>query len=151
MTNSILLDAALRYANADVKIFPSYGVVDGRCTCGNLSCANAGKHPQTPRGFKDATAEVAAIEQFWSRHPNANIGAPTGRVNKFVALDLDVGHGGNKTLGQLLQSLGDLPDTPTSITGSGGRHIFFASSEIALPNKQPIPGYTQIDFRGDGG
>ena len=37
-----------------------------------------GKTPLTNRGFKDASCDKDVIEAWWRRHPDANIGVPTG-------------------------------------------------------------------------
>ena len=59
---STLLDAALRYAALGYPVFP---------------CLPGEKAPITPHGFRDATTDIAQIEAWWAKHPDANIGLPT--------------------------------------------------------------------------
>jgi len=40
-----------------------------------------GKTPLTEHGFMDASADAATIAAWWDRHPDANIGLPTGPRN----------------------------------------------------------------------
>jgi hypothetical protein len=52
---SQLLLAASDYAHRGWRVLPLHGIVEGKCTCGKKDCGSPGKHPRTPRGFKDAT------------------------------------------------------------------------------------------------
>jgi Bifunctional DNA primase/polymerase, N-terminal len=49
------LDAALRYANRGIPVFP---------------CSPLDKKPLTPHGFKDATTDEAQIRAWWTQWPN---------------------------------------------------------------------------------
>lgn len=85
------LDAALTYAGHGFKVFPVYEIdTDGRCACGRECGRDAGKHPRTRHGFKDATCNEAVIRTWWTRWPNASIGIRTG--NGLAVLDVDVRH-----------------------------------------------------------
>ena len=86
------------------------------------------KSPATPHGFKDATVELNLIEKWWSKWPDANIGVATGSES-FIVLDLDLPDGPNN-LEALKKKHGKLPKTLTSITGSGGRHLFFKTPNL---------------------
>jgi hypothetical protein len=68
-------EAALEYAVAHgIPVFPLHGVnSDLSCTCGR-QCGQPGKHPRTPHGHKDATADPVQIKKWWKRWPDANIG-----------------------------------------------------------------------------
>ena len=80
-----MLEWALRYAEK-LKVFPLHGIVDGRCTCGK-DRGQAGKIPIHKAGFHGATDDALQIKQWWSRHPNANIGIPMG--NGLFVIDID--------------------------------------------------------------
>jgi hypothetical protein len=84
-----LLRAAVAYARCGLRVFPVYEVnADGRCACGKECGRDAGKHPRTSHGFKDATCDEATIRTWWTRWPNANIGIRTG--DGLVVIDIDV-------------------------------------------------------------
>ena len=75
------LKSALRAARRGWFVFPLHGIRRGKCTCGKRDCdLNAGKHPRTAHGFKDATRDAAQIHAWWSRWPDANVGIVTGIV-----------------------------------------------------------------------
>jgi putative DNA primase/helicase len=72
----------------------------------------------------------------------------TGADGGFVAVDVEADEG-LETLAALERQHGALPDTVTSLTGRGGRHLLFAHPGVHVPNAVRLwPG---IDVRGDGG
>src|SRR5689334_4913586 len=76
-----MAEYAAWYASIGFSIFPLFGMHNGRCTCGKDCGKNAGKHPITKHGFLEATKDPANIAEWWRKHPQANIGLPTGTVN----------------------------------------------------------------------
>ncbi len=98
---------------------------DGSCSCNNPKCSSPGKHPITGNGFKDATTDLTAIQQWWSQHPDANLILPTGEATGVLVLDVDPDHGGDAALTALEAEHGPLPATLEQTTGSGGRHLLF--------------------------
>jgi len=128
--------AAIAHAKSGVKVLAVWGISDGKCDCGVPHCKNAGKHPIPtlfPKGFKDATSDIAFIQKVWTLHPNANVAiVPDGDLG---VLDCD-GEIGLKTAASL-----HLPSTVTVLTGRG-EHRYF----IGFPSEPPkaLPG---IDIR----
>ena len=140
--------AALWYAiERGWRVFPLHSVSGVGCSCGSSSCGGAGKHPRTERGCLDATTDTAAIQSWWERWPDANVGIATGAG--LVVIDVDPRHGGDDTLVDLVRALGAIPDTVEALTGGGGRHIYLAS-ETPVRNSAALLG-PGIDVRGDGG
>jgi hypothetical protein len=131
--DSLLGKAALAYATQlGWPVFP---------------CATTGKQPLTARGFKDASKDPTIIKQWWTAWPDANIGIPTGTVSSFDVLDIDLRHGGEESLEEIIKK-GHLPDTIEALTGGGGRHIFFLHNPGLRNSVGELPG---IDVRGEGG
>ncbi|WP_339128806.1 phage/plasmid primase, P4 family [Streptomyces sp. f51] len=113
------------------------------------------KVPATPNGFKDASTDPRVITAWWTDTPTANIGIATGISGLFV-IDVDTKNGkkGAETLAQLVAEHGDLPDTYTVQTWSGGRHYFFEMPQSRLNNSTGTEKAglgPDIDTRGDGG
>lgn len=105
------------------------------------------KTPLTKRGFKDATRDPEAVRKAFTRTPEANIGLATGEASRVLALDMDVKNGARGP--ESLAALGELPETLTVATPSGGRHFYFLHPEGGLRSKNGIlPG---IDLKADGG
>src|SRR5215467_6600120 len=145
------LEAALSYAEQGIPVFPVWGIWAGRCGCGEAECSNAGKHPVghlVPAGLKDATTDPATIGRWWKDYAAANVATPTSWC---VVLDVDPRHGGDESLRALEREHGPLPETAIVITGSGGRHYYFARPtgiEIRNSAGRVGPG---LDVRGQGG
>ena len=122
-----LLDAALYYARLGWPVFP---------------LRPRDKRPATRNGFKDATTDAERIRTWWTRHPEANIGLPTGHT--FDVIDVDLPHG--------VPAFISLLDTDTEVhgrvsTSSGGIHLYVTPTgggNLA----GIVPG---IDYRGAGG
>jgi hypothetical protein len=149
LTANAMLDAALRYAQMGVPVFPLYGIRNHRCTCGGGSKCTPGKHPRTPNGFKDATTDAKAISDWWERWPDSNIGVPTGQASGWAVVDIDPRNGGDESLSEIQGEYGALPETVEAITGGGGQHIVFAYPGTHLPCRAGLrPG---IDLKADGG
>jgi hypothetical protein len=149
-----LLEAALGYAARGWRVFPVHGIrKDGCCTCGDSACASPGKHPRTRHGFKDGSIDPQVILTWWSQWPDANIGIATGADSGIVVLDVDPRHGGESSLEDLQKRLGPLPATLESLTGGGGRHIFFVhpGPGTRVPSRTRLADLSGLDVRGDGG
>lgn len=129
-----MLKAALAYARNGWPVFPC------RLT----------KQPWTQHGFKDPTTDEGKIREWWGRYPNASIGVPTGHAIGAWVLDVDLPDG-PESLDEIESQHGPLAITLEQVTGSGGRHLFFA--EIPgdkIQNSAKIIGQG-LDVRGDGG
>jgi hypothetical protein len=122
-----LLDAALRYAQWGWPVFPLKP-----CT----------KQPATRNGFKDATTDPDRIRAWWERHPDSNIGLPTGLAFDVIDIDVPEGPASYSQNGDLV------PDTHGQVaTSSGGLHLYIEPTGDG--NRAGImPG---VDYRGVGG
>lgn len=143
------LKASLAYANMlGWSVFPLHSIMNGQCTCNRSNCSTAGKHPIPYDGLMSATTNEATINEWFTKHPHANIGVATGKLSGFFALDVDPRHGGDHSLEELINNHGRLPNTIEAITGGQGRHILFKHHE-GVGNKANI--LDGLDIRGDGG
>ncbi len=124
--------AALAYARRGVPVFPCWPGV---------------KAPITPHGFKDATTDPATIICWWTEHPNANIGIPTGPASGIFVLDADVESGGLEAL----EGLPELPPTTRVRTGGGGLHFYWKYPEGQSIRNGPGSLDPRLHVRGDGG
>jgi hypothetical protein len=114
-----------------------------------VKCTNPGKHPLTVNGVKDATTDDTWIRTWWEKFPEANIGIATGAPSGILVLDIDAQHGGERSLHNLEEKYGPLPDGPRVRTGGGGQHLYLAYSSNPIRNKVGL--FPGIDVRGDGG
>jgi Bifunctional DNA primase/polymerase, N-terminal/Protein of unknown function (DUF3987)/Primase C terminal 1 (PriCT-1) len=144
------LTAALAYAKRGWRVIPINWVrEDGACSCANPGCDNIGKHPLTAHGVKDADLVEQTICTWWTNHPKANIGIATGAVSGIAVLDVDPRHGGRKSMCDLKNQFGQLPDGPRVYTGGGGVHVYFSHPGPVLKNKVGL--FPGVDVRADGG
>lgn len=130
-----MLEWALKYAEQGFAVFP---------------LAPRSKTPATAHGFKDATTDEAQIRNWWTKRPDANIGVATG--HGLVVIDVDdkpeEGKLGGYDLKKWEKEHGELPQTWTVITGSGGMHYWYRTQEN-FKNTVEILG--AIDVRSLGG
>ena len=141
-----MLKAAREYAQWGWPVFPVHSATNGQCSCGDETCKSVAKHPRTPRGFKDATANEKKIESWWTKWPGANIGIATGGESGLLVLDIDPRNGGD----QSLEKLPELPDTPAVRTGGGGAQFYFKLSPGTKMKSRSalLPG---LDIKAEGG
>jgi putative DNA primase/helicase len=143
------MEAALQYAEAGLSVFPCHFIRDGKCSCGSAECTSAGKHPLPKDGLYAATTDVEKIKQWWKVNPQANVAVRTGEESGCWVLDLD-GIEGIRDFNQIESEHPDLPETPLSETGGGGRHLLFAYPSDGIHNAARLQGKS-IDVRGQGG
>jgi putative DNA primase/helicase len=133
-----LLNAALFYAKLGLPVFPLHNSTlrngEARCSCRDWKeCDKTAKHPRTRFGHTEATTNIKTIKDWWTKHPDSNIGMLTGVQTGILVLDVDLIHGGEQSLEYLQEDYKSLlkdkymplPATLTTITGSGGRHLYF--------------------------
>ena len=128
---------AIDYASDKLEVFP---------------CISNEKRPLTAHGFKDASLDKQVISDWWGKHPRANIGLPTGKVNNLVVIDVDVKNdaGGMTSLKHLQDECGEL-DTRVVHTPSGGLHFYFKYPNDVNTIKSRTNMKPGIDIRADGG
>lgn len=154
-TTQAHLEAALQYARMGWHVAPGWGCARPRvCSCPKgAGCKDAGKHPWTAHGLKDATTSDPHIRQWWGKQcPGANIIVATGGVSGFDVLDVDLhsdGPDGAAALAALEREHGELPLTVEQLTGGGGRHVLFRHAEGVTNKTGALP--LGLHVRGDGG
>lgn len=111
-----------------------------------------GKRPATKHGLNDWTDNPEQVRWWWTQAPTANVGGVMGLASGGVfAIDLDVHEdaaNGIKTLEEWEIAHGKLPETWAQQTGSGGRQLFYRTSQ---PLKNSANSELGVDIRGDGG
>jgi len=149
-----MLETAKYYADKyGFAVMPVHGInpITKKCTCGKEQCntpdhrgkVQAGKHPWTINGLKNASSNIDAIETLWNLKKHSNIGIVTGPISGIFVLDIDGPQGESS-----LQLYGALPETLTSFTGNG-RHLVFKypSKKVYTRAGKFAPG---LDIRGEG-
>ncbi|AXI45113.1 hypothetical protein C1J03_03115 [Sulfitobacter sp. SK012] len=136
------LEVAKSLASAGLPVFP----------CRNAANGDKGaKSPLTSDGFKSATTDVDQIERWWSSHPSAVVGVPTGAASGISVLDGDIDRKTGEPVGERqLEELGLLPPSAVKVlTQSGGVQYLFAHCEGARTSSHQVA--SNVDTRGDGG
>ena len=144
--------AAIEYATLGWYVFPLHTVdKEGHCSCGNATCGDAGKHPRVARGLKEASRDLAKIEEWFGKEaPPSNIAIVTGEISGITVLDIDIGEGkfGADSWAEAIKDHGE-PQTLMAETGSGGMHVVFQYNS-ALKTASNVLG-KGVDCRNDGG
>jgi putative DNA primase/helicase len=136
------------YAKRGLHVFPCHSISDGACTCGKQCGKDAGKHPITTNGGKDATTNPETVKRFFTgNYAIANIGIATGEQSGVVVVDID----DLNALRKLENEHEPLPKTWLVETGSGGKHYYFRYDNRChnLTNATKIAG--DIDIKTTGG
>lgn len=144
------IEFARHYVGQGWQVLPLHSIKDGNlCTCGDTGCRSVAKHPLTKNGLLDASDLEEDIEQWWKEWPWANVGIRTGEESGVWVLDVDAKSGGLETLAKLELEHGRIA-APVVLTGSGGRHYYFAwDSIVEIRSHQGVaPG---LDTRGTNG
>lgn len=150
---SITLVGGLWYARRGWAVLPIWWPEGGRCGCGDAGCQQPAKHPighLAHHGSHSATRDARRILGWWRTCPRANVGIATGPASRLLVLDVDPDKGGADSLAELRAQHGELPDTPTSLTGGGGEHYLFAYAGDDIRNSAGKLG-AGLDVRGRGG
>lgn len=142
--------AAEKYFALGFRCFPVNGVrEDGQCTCGKLDCGQAGKHPATRNGLKDAVSTWEEYEKLVAGRTMLNIAIATGPESGFWVLDVD-GPEGAQSLGALDED-GQIAATDTASQSTGkGHHIIYRHPGRKVFSRVKKLG-DGLDTRGDGG
>lgn len=112
-----------------------------------------------PHGFQDATLDLAQVEAWWSRVPEAGVGIATG-ASGVVVIDLDVKV--DRETGEVIDGVANferwcdehnivMPATYEVRTPRGGLHLYYTPpAGVTIPNSgsKIAPG---VDIRGEGG
>ena len=108
------------------------------------------KRPIVPwQSYQHRLPSEDEVRGWFERWPTANIAVITGAISRLVVIDIDPRHGGTNSFERMEARHGPLPQTIESMTGGGGRHVFFAHPGHDVRSRVGLaPG---IDLRGDGG
>jgi RecA-family ATPase len=134
------LDYALAYARRGWRVVPT---------------RPGGKRPIPTAWQTEGTTDTARITHWWTQAPDNSISIVTGAASSIWVLDVDVADGkrGDDTLAELEAAHGPLPDTWEVVTGSGGRHLYFAWPANGATIRNSASGVLGpgLDVRGEGG
>jgi hypothetical protein len=132
-TPKSMLEPAWELAAAAWEVFP--------CKWGGPHA----KAPMTVNGHLNATMDLDQIKAWWTKWPNAMIGAKV--PDNYLVLDIDPRNGGS--LGDLETLTGPLPVTLTAWSGrnDGGRHLYFQRPAGLLSSRRLPKG---VDLKVNG-
>lgn len=165
-----LLQAALEYAGRGWRVFPLHGIRDGNCSCAERGCSSPGKHPLVRRGLHEASMDQGQVHAWWVEWAWANIGLVTGATSGIVVVDVDLrprtrtGFGSpveaktrsSDVFDSIARLAAVLPRTLVGLTGGGGIHLVYRSTDPNLRNTAGrLPGIRGllpgVDLRANGG
>lgn len=129
-----VLEAALRYAADGYDVFP-------------IRHGTKAPHRLVPGGFKDATAERAAIERWFQSAPDIDAIAAVPNSVRCAVIDIDTKADGFGRLAEYEACFGKLPETRTTLTPTGGEHRWFRLLQgVELQNHIGLFGQAGVDL-----
>lgn len=146
-----MLTEAMEFILRGWAIFPVHHMFNRKCSCGNINCKSAAKHPLVRHGFNDATNDINQIREWWNKWPSANIGVATGAISNIVVIDIDPKSGGHNSLQNILRFTGEQESTLIAQSGGhrDGRHYYYMHPGGVIRTIDGIrPG---IDIKADKG
>lgn len=122
----------------DPKNYPEHMMT---CSCINdgLAC----------HSFYAATDNITIVENWLAMYPGMNLGIATGRVSGIFVFEYDPKNGGKETFDELVAKYGEMPNTYTAMSPSGGLHFYFAYPDFDLG--QHLGLFQGIDVKADKG
>lgn len=158
-----LMSVALAAAGRGHHVIPLWPRTKVPALHGEHECPHTGPCDTGHRGWEHRATRDPDLIRWWWRDRPFNVGIAAGRSGLHV-IDLDVAHGtapperwagarhGRDVLARLAEQHGQpYPgDTFTVRTPTGGRHLYFRTSDPALRNTVGRVGW-RIDSRGGGG
>jgi hypothetical protein len=145
MNNSNLIFEYISYYG--FRVFPLNSVdEENHCTCRNIKCNSAGKHPVLKGSWKKyATNNKETITRWKSDYKNINFALLTGTYSEqtkkyLIVIDVDASE---HTI------IDSLPKTFYYKTGSGGYHFWYWSDFLIKNSVNLIE--DKVDVRGKGG
>ncbi|MFC3068370.1 bifunctional DNA primase/polymerase [Phenylobacterium soli] len=139
--SGVLKDAALAYAAKGIPVFPCKPADKSPLVGPDRD--GGGRPVPGSGGFRKATCDLAQIDAWWTKHPDAMIGIPTGSASGIDVLDIDVKHDGFASVPGWEALSPVIVRTP-----SGGAHLWFKADGVHCTTSEIGPG---VDTRGEGG
>lgn len=83
------------------------------------------KKPALLGGVNGSVTFASTFRKMAESFDKFGIAIAAGNASEILIIDVDKRNGGEGSMNALTERLGDLPETPTVITGGGGRHYYF--------------------------
>jgi hypothetical protein len=132
-----------------LPVHPLHGYVDPGLSATReerIAAAKKAKTPLLPDWPNRASQDPKQIREWWGQWPDANIG---GATNGHIVVDIDPRNGGEDSFAGL-SAIEHFPDTRTTDTHSGGKHLIYVAPD------GPVKGGTNklglgLDVKARGG
>ncbi|MGC5562828.1 phage/plasmid primase, P4 family [Streptomyces sp. FR-108] len=110
------------------------------------SCIDAGL---ACHSFYASTNNMTVVDNWVTLYPGMNLAIATGHVSGIFVFEYDPKNEGKTTFDELVAEHGELPNTYTVMSPSGGLHFYFLYPDFELG--QHLGFYKGIDVKSDGG
>ncbi|MFJ4626184.1 phage/plasmid primase, P4 family [Streptomyces sp. NPDC088847] len=99
--------------------------------------------------FYAASDDPAIVTGWLTQYPGMNLAIATGRVSGIFVFEYDPKNGGKETFDALVDEHGEMPNTYTVMSPSGGLHFYFAYPDFDLG--QHLSLFPGTDVKADWG
>lgn len=140
-------EAAMAYAEHGWAVLPMRDTGDDKAR------KSPAYLPGHHHGILDATTDLSEIAELWTAHPNCGVAIATGNMSGgIIVIDLDYhperGIDGPGVLHEWEKEHGELPETVTAESASGGSHLYYRTTVELDSFANETLG---VDLRANGG
>lgn len=136
------------YHEALFRVFPLWGLENGKCECGDPECEALGKHPRISNWTIVPHWSEEQLDVICEYQLTTGFGIA---LDNHLIIDIDPRNGGFESYNQLVRDTGIDFEAESSFvvtTGGGGLHIYFSRPALAYASK--LDKYKGIDFKSSG-
>ncbi len=109
------------------------------CSCGDLNCAEPGRHPRIDNWMQQATTDNEQIREWFDKWPESHIGIATGKASGIVVLKVETDHNDvSRPFMDLQEEYGWLSSTVEGVAFNRAKLFFYNYPNCRVKNNASV-------------